>query len=174
MPRAGRFSRRVNGGRMGPRRSAVEVLAHHALEVKNVVRAKGATWGLGLSSRSPRKRSQREHRLSTSVKPGVLTLAVLAFSARNDTHYVVGYSHVDVPHCRRYCGKGGTEGARLGTTMEQVNMPEDWNWLQLGSWVGGGLTGAILTLVTQSFSRRRSKPILIRIRERQTRVDYSA
>ena len=31
---------------MGPRRSAVEVLAHHAIEVKNVVRAKGATWGL--------------------------------------------------------------------------------------------------------------------------------
>jgi hypothetical protein len=28
------------------RRSAVEVLAHHAIEVKNVVRAKGATWSL--------------------------------------------------------------------------------------------------------------------------------
>jgi hypothetical protein len=38
----------------GPRRSAVEVLAHDAIEVKNVVRAKGATWSLkawfGLSS----------------------------------------------------------------------------------------------------------------------------
>ena len=28
------------------RASAVEVLAHHAIEVKNVVRAEGATWGL--------------------------------------------------------------------------------------------------------------------------------
>ena len=31
---------------MGPRRSAVEVLAHDAIEVKNVVRAKGAAWSL--------------------------------------------------------------------------------------------------------------------------------
>ena len=31
---------------MGPARSAVEVLAHDAIEVKNVVRAKGPTWGL--------------------------------------------------------------------------------------------------------------------------------
>jgi hypothetical protein len=39
---------------MGPRRSAVEVLAYDAIEVKNVVRAKDATWSLkawfGLSS----------------------------------------------------------------------------------------------------------------------------
>jgi hypothetical protein len=34
--------------------------------------------------------SQREHRLSASVKPRVLMLAVLPFSARNDTHDVVG------------------------------------------------------------------------------------
>src|SRR5271154_4356401 len=31
---------------MEPRRSAVEVLAHDAIEVKNVVRTKGATWSL--------------------------------------------------------------------------------------------------------------------------------
>ena len=30
----------------GPRCSAIEVLAHDAIEVKNVVRAKGATWSL--------------------------------------------------------------------------------------------------------------------------------
>jgi hypothetical protein len=34
------------GGRMGPRHSAVEVLAHHVIEVKNVVRAKGAAWSV--------------------------------------------------------------------------------------------------------------------------------
>ena len=32
--------------RTGPRCSAIEVLAHDAIEVKNVVRAKGAAWSL--------------------------------------------------------------------------------------------------------------------------------
>jgi hypothetical protein len=43
-----------------------------------------------LSSRSPRKRSQRKHRLSTSVKRCILPWPILPFSARNDTHHVVG------------------------------------------------------------------------------------
>jgi hypothetical protein len=37
------YSRRVNGGRMRAARSAVEVLALDAIEVKNVIRAKGTT-----------------------------------------------------------------------------------------------------------------------------------
>ena len=35
------------------------------------------------------KRSQRKHRLSTSVKRYILTRAILAFSARNDTQHVI-------------------------------------------------------------------------------------
>jgi hypothetical protein len=37
---------RANGGRRGQGGSAVEVLAHDAIEVKNVIRAEGAAWGL--------------------------------------------------------------------------------------------------------------------------------
>ena len=59
----------------------------HSLRIKTL--ADNDLFGR-LSFRSPRKRSQREHRLSTWVKPGVLTLAILPFSARNDTHHVVG------------------------------------------------------------------------------------
>jgi hypothetical protein len=34
------------GGQLGSVPSAVEVLAHHAIEAKNVVRAKGSAWSL--------------------------------------------------------------------------------------------------------------------------------
>ena len=55
----------------------------------------------GLSSRSPPKRSQRKHWLSTSVKRRILTRAILPFSARNDTHDVVGQRSLQFEGLRR-------------------------------------------------------------------------
>ena len=63
-------------------------LGDHSFRIKTL--ADNDLFGRGLSSRSPRKRSQRKHRLSTSVKRCILGWSILPFSARNDAHHLVG------------------------------------------------------------------------------------